>query len=171
MNLPHQHLRHFRPAQAGDCTGLRIDFISNEHLEMKMSAWMLNFFKELGPTQKQKKKRFSKVRLFLQAVLDRCQLYSQNCCFPHSVIAVGRKPPHRKELAHPELHPPASAAFVRMRWLAGAVTVFPQKMPCDLSLLFQAQCPLSESNFPVLWMSASSSSGAFLHWKLEILLC
>jgi len=65
---------------------------------------------------RKKKEGFSKVRLFLQAVLDICQLSSQNCCFPHSVIAVGREPLRGKELAHPELHPPTPTAVVRMSW-------------------------------------------------------
>lgn len=65
---------------------------------------------------RKKKEGFSKVRLFLQAVLGSCQLSSQKCCFPHSVIEVGREPLRRKELAHPALHPPAPTAVVRMSW-------------------------------------------------------
>lgn len=81
-----------------------------------MPSWMLNAFKDVSPTQK-KKKGFSKIWLFLQAVLGCFQLYSQNCCFPPSIIAVGRKPP-RRELAHPWA---PSARLSRVCWdeLAG----------------------------------------------------
>lgn len=95
---------------------------------------------------RKKKEGFSKVRLFLQAVLDSCQLSSQNCCFPHFCNWGGQRATAQKRTGTSWAPSARPTAVVRMSWQvhslsSGKNAVWPLFAPSSsvpfLSQIFQ----------------------------------
>lgn len=135
---------------------------------MKMLTWVLNSFKELGPAQREKG------RVLWGTVVSSGSVGQLPALFTKLLFSSFHNCSGHRATSQKRTGTSLSSFLPLSRVLRMSLQVQPlsshKKNTCDLSLLLQAQCPLSESNFPELWMSAFDCSGAFSHQKLSVLL-